>query len=177
MKNSINIFVITVAIVGVVGVAFATSAFAQNGTSTTSYVQKLSQKLGLAEEKVQTAVSEIHDERHTEMVSQHEQKLQTYVENGELTSAQKDLIIAKMNEFHASRDSRMQEMQNKTPDERRTAMEAERTALENWAKENNIDMKYMRPFGKGFGGRGGHMGGMGGRGMMKDNPNSNTLTR
>jgi hypothetical protein len=39
-----------------------------------------------------------------------------------------------------------------TPEQRKAAMEAEKTDLENWAKQNNIDMKYL--FGGDMKGRG-----------------------
>ncbi len=43
-------------------------------------------------------------------------------------------------------------MKDKTDEERKSAMEAKRTELEQWAKDNNIPMQYLR----GSGGPGGH---------------------
>lgn len=62
-------------------------------------------------------------------------RLQTAVDNGELTAAQKKLIEDKQAEL-------------------KTAREANKTALDKWASDNNIDVKYLMG-----GGRGGHGGG------------------
>jgi hypothetical protein len=68
-------------------------------------------------------------------------RLQDAVDNGDLTDAQKKLIEAKQDELEKKRDT-------------------EREALQNWAKDNNIDMKYVMGFG-------GHMhGGHGGMGRQ-----------
>ncbi len=46
-----------------------------------------------------------------------------------------------------------------TPDERRTKMQADKQAMEEWAKQNGIDLNsIMLPFGKGMGMRGHMMG-------------------
>ena len=50
-------------------------------------------------------------------------------------------------------------MQSMTRDERKSAMEARRTELESWAKQNNIDSTYVA------GGNGGMMGKGEGMGM------------
>ncbi len=52
-------------------------------------------------------------------------------------------------------------MKDKTPEERRAAMEVKRTELEKWAKDNGIPIEYLRP-GGGHHGPGGP--GMGPRG-------------
>lgn len=157
MKNKMYIAIASVALIGLATVVTVSSVFAQETGDTTTFVQKLAQKLGISEDKVKTAVDELHTERHVQMQAAYEKELQTYVDNGEITAAQKDLIVAKMKELQTNRQSKMESMQSMTREERRAAMEAERTALETWANENNIDMKYLRvmkPFG-GKGGRGG----------------------
>jgi hypothetical protein len=162
MKNKFKLGIIALAIVAATGVA-GVSAFAQTAnTEYKTFVQSLAQKLGISEDKVNTAVTEIHNERHQEMLQKYEEKLSTAVKNGEITEAQKTLILEKGKQLEEDREAHKESMKDKTPEERRTEMEQKRTELEAWAKENNIDMKYLR---FGFGGRG-HKGGMGmGMGM------------
>ncbi len=69
-------------------------------------------------------------------------RLQALVDKGTITADQKNKIEAKQAEL-------------------KTKREAERTALETWAKDNGIDLKYLMGgfgMGRGHGGPDGHMG-------------------
>ncbi len=175
------------------GLFVSAKAFAhnlQNGQNPmSSLVQKIADKFGLNKDEVQAVFDQDRQARFAEMEknrvahqAEMEAKLTAQldqdVKDGKITPAQKDLIIAKRKEFEAARQTEMQSLQGKTGDDLKAAIEAkkiqmqtQRTDLENWAKQNNIDIKY---FTGGFWGKGPGFGGMGfGRmhGMMdKDYP-------
>lgn len=144
MTNKLYIALAAVALAGAVGVMSLSSAFAQEGGSST-FVQKLAQKLGISETKVQSAMNEIHTERHAEMQAKYEQELTKAVESGDITQAQKDAILAKAKELESNRQAEMESLQNMTPEQRRTAMEAKHEELKTWAEQNGVAMKYL-PF-------------------------------
>jgi hypothetical protein len=169
-------------IVGVLGAGlFATSrVFAQNTGNGQNYmanlVQKIADKFGLNKSDVQAVFDQDRTERQADMQKNREAKqaemeakftaqLDQDLKDGKITQAQKDLIIAKRKELETARQTEMQSLQGKTGDELKAAMDAkktqmqtQRTELENWAKQNNIDMKY---FMGGFWGKGPGFGGMG----------------
>jgi hypothetical protein len=127
-----------------------------------SLVQKIADKFNLNKSDVQAVFDEHYQEQRAKMEAKFADRLDQLVNDGKITEAQKQLIIAKHKELEASRQSMFESMKDKTPEERKTAMEAERKALEDWAKQNNIDLKYVMPghgMGKGMGMRGfGHHG-------------------
>lgn len=94
-----------------------------------SFIEQLAQKLGISQPKVQQAVGEIKKERGLRMQANSTAILDQAVKDKKITEAQKQLILQKK-----------QELQN------------HRQQLEDWAKQNSIDTKYL--FGPG-GGKGG----------------------
>lgn len=84
----------------------------------------LSQKLGVSEDKVNSALEELRTERQAQMQAVWEEKLTSLVDEGKITEAQKQQILAKHQEMV-------------------TKMQAEREALEKWAAENGIDLQYL----------------------------------
>lgn len=159
MKNKIKVGVLITAVALATalgsGVLYAQTA-PDNGDTT--FIQKLAQKLGISEDKVSSAVTEIRSEAQADREKAYEDKLTAAVTSGELTEAQKQLILNKHKEMKANRTTEMEAMKNMTNEQRKAAMESKRTELETWAKNNNIDMKWLMPMGM----KGGH------RGMMKD---------
>ena len=73
------------------------------------------------------------------------QRLDKAVSDGKLTGAQEQLILDKVKELEAKRQQDLQNWKNLTPEQRKSAMQEQKTDLENWAKQNNIDLKYLRP--------------------------------
>ena len=133
------------------GLLGTTYAFAQGVPGDSSnLVQKIATKFGLKEAEVQAVFDQDRTDRHEEMENQYEAKLNLLVTEKKITSEQKTLILAKHKELQANRESSMGKMKALSSSEKKTAMETQRTALEKWAKENNIDVKYVM----GFGGRG-----------------------
>lgn len=79
-------------------------------------------------------------------------RLAQAVKDGKLTQDQADKITAKLKELKTQREAERDSMKDKTDEERKTAMEAKKTELEKWAKDNNIPLEYLRSLG----GPGGH---------------------
>jgi hypothetical protein len=157
--------------VGVTGVGVA-NAVTKNGTDPmSSLVDALASKFNLNK----TDVQKVFDEQHATMEATHEQevkdKLAQLVKDGKLTQAQVDKIIAKQAELKKEREANKDSMKDKTREEMKSAMEAKRTALETWAKDNGIPTEYLR-FVIGHGGHGHGPGGPGRGEMMSDQPDA-----
>lgn len=147
------------------GLYTARAVNAQAG-GTSTIVQKIAQKFGVPQADVQAVFDADRQEHMQQMQAHAEQRLTDLVTAGKITQAQKDLIVAKQKELAANRQATMEALKDKTPAERRAAMEKERADLEAWAKTNGIDLQYLM-MGHGMAGHGGHRGGMGrGPGMM-----------
>jgi hypothetical protein len=87
-------------------------------------------------------------------------KIASLVEDGRLTQAQADKINAKRAELQKTREANRDSMDDKTSTERKAAMDAEKTALDTWMDENDIDdtYAYLLMGGHGHGGLGGPRG-------------------
>jgi len=156
--------------VGLAGLAGATVANAEtNGSTSTnpmsSLVDAISSKFNLNK----TDVQKVFDEQRTKMDATREQQVKDQVaqlvKDGKLTQAQADKINAKRAELDKQRQADMTANQNLTEaqrqakrDEMRTQMDAKKTELDTWLKDNGIDTQYAYLL---MGGRGGH-GGPGG---------------
>lgn len=149
MKNKLIIAVL-IASIGVF--LFSTSVLAQgaeNGQNQrASLIQKLADKFGLKKEDVQSVFDQHRTEMQAAMQAKFTAQLDQYEKDGKITEAQKKLILEKHKEIQAQRQSEIQNLQNKTPEERRAAMEARRAQLEKWAQDNGIDLQYFGGFGK-----------------------------
>jgi hypothetical protein len=137
--------------------------FAQDGTVQETIVQKIASKFNLKVEDVQAVFDQERAARQAEMEQRYEQKLSELVTAGKISDAQKQLLIAKHKELEVNRQSQMSSWRSMTVDERKTAMEKQKSDLESWAKANGIDSTYLFGFGRGEM----HQGGK--RGMMGDN--------
>lgn len=125
------------------------------GRNGQAIVQKIAQKFGLKETDVQAVFDQNRQDRQKEHETAYEAKLSGYVKEGKITEAQKQLILAKHKELQTAHQQNMQNMQGKTPEEKKAAMEkwqktmeTERAELEAWAKANGIDPTYLM-FGEG----------------------------
>lgn len=126
-------------------------ANAATSTSESSIIEKVAAKLNLTTTQVQNVLDAYHDEKDAERTTKETERLQTLVDEEKITAEQKTQIENKLAEMKTTREAA--EDQDLTGEERRTQMEAERTALKTWADENGIDMQYLM-----LGGRGGHRG-------------------
>lgn len=161
-KKTIIIAGIVVVAVAVMGMASLGIAATQGTDSYPPIVQKLAEKFNLKP----ADVNAVFDEERTERQAQHQQRyedlLDKAVEAGKITEKQKTAIIAKNAELREA----MEGLRDLAPEEKRAAMDKQKTELATWAKDNDIDMRYLMMGGKGFKhGRGGFGGGFGGRGF------------
>jgi len=144
--------VTTVSAAGITGVGVANAATDTNSTDPmSSLVTAISTKFNLNK----TDVQKVFDEQRTAMEAEREatakEKVAQLVKDGKLTQAQADAINAKRAELKKEREAnRTTDQSSKTHEERKTEMEARRTALEAWAKENNISNEYLRYVMGGF---------------------------
>lgn len=107
-------------------------------------VSQLAAKLGVSEDSVDSAMTEVGEQRRAERQSRMqvnlEERLQTLVDEGKLTSGQRDAWISKHEEMQAKREA-----------ERATHKEE----MQAWFTEQGIDPAVLGPIGMGMG-RGGH---------------------
>lgn len=173
--RTIRTLAITSAVIaGVVG-AGATATHAASNTTTArpnrlaNLVTAIAQKFNLNQADVQKIFDEQHTQTQQELkarqAEQLKERLAQAVKDGKLTQAQANLVTAKHAELKAFHES----LKDKTPEETRTAMDAKKTELQQWAKTNNIPEQYlMGPMGGGPRGEHGPRGG--GRGGMRGAP-------
>ncbi len=144
---------------GAFGIAHASAASSPTGQQ--SLVQKIADTFGLDKAKVQAVFDQNKAQKQQNRETRYEARLTQAVTNKQITSSQKDAILAEHNKLQAEITAAMA----KTGTDRRTAMEQVRTEGEAWAESNNVDIKWLAP------GPMGAMRGMGrGHGVM-DNDN------
>ena len=106
------------------------SAFAQGNNSDGSLVDKVASKFNLNKQEVQSVFDEDRQAHQAEQKAERSTELQSKVDDGTITAEQKTAIEKKLEEMHASR-------------------EQSKVSLEEWAKQNNIDAKYVMMGGRG----------------------------
>jgi hypothetical protein len=97
---------------------------AQGNADDVSLAEKIASKFNLDQGEVKAVFEENRSAREAERQAEISDRLQQAVDDGDMTVQQKTLIEGKMNQLQ-------------------TARETERTNLEKWAADNNIDMKYV----------------------------------
>jgi hypothetical protein len=110
--------------VGLVGVNSTGMVSAATGASSNSLVFKIAQKFNLNQDDVQAVFDAEKAQKDAERQAELSTRLQTAVNNSQITGTQKTLIENKLKELRAAR-------------------EAERAALEAWAKEKDLDIRYL----------------------------------
>jgi len=148
-KTLLTVIAVSVLSAGVVG---ATNAFAQTTTPdqnpVTSLVQDIADKFHLNKKDVQAVFDQHRSEMQTKMEANYESYLTELVTSGKITDAQKQLLLSKHKELVSQMESNKDSFKNMTPAEKQAKMQATKQDLENWAKQNGIDSKYLRPFGR-----------------------------
>lgn len=144
MNQKVLLSVLGAALISI-GAFGAVKAYAEDITSPTpSIVTRIAERFNLNVDEVKSVFEEEHDARREDMKAKLEDRLNQLVEDGELTTEKKQLILDKMSEMEANRVQMMEEMKDLTPEERRTTMNAHHEELKSWADENGIDLKYLR---------------------------------
>ena len=156
---------------------FASESADAETNPTQTLVKKIAAKFSLQEAAVQAVFDEDRTQRqsemHAKMTTALADRLQTAVHDGTITNEQKTLILAKLDQLQKQRETDRSTWQNKTPQERRTAMLELRTELESWAKENNIAVSSIMGEGRGMMDGSEGMGWGGHRGYLGEAPLSN----
>lgn len=142
------------------GAVFATTdSDSSTNDPMSGLVSAIATKFNLKSSDVQA----VFDEQRTQMEAEREQeikeKVAALVTDGKLTQAQADAINTKRTELQAAREAERDSPDDKTSEERKTAMEAKRDELDAWLKEKGIDDSYAYLL---MGGRGHGPGGPGG---------------
>ena len=153
--------------------AYASTSSGGGGNFFSGLIQFISQKFGLDQTQVKTAVQSYKQQqkanRPTPSASQsaamqqkmqdmQKKRLDTLVTQGKITSDQETAIITELNALH----TKYLTTSGQTRQQMQTNMKNMQTDWQTWAKANNIDPTLINP-GPGFGGRGGP-GGWGGPG-------------
>lgn len=109
-------------------------------------VNKISARFGLNEAEVEETFREFGmergRERHEKMGEILENRLGQAVENGNLTEAQRFVVMEK----HEELEDRMDDLYDLSPEDRREARADIHEEMEAWAKENGIDLGKMGMF-------------------------------
>lgn len=152
-----------VAVVGSAGLAATqavNAATSDSSTGQTSIVDKIASKFGLNKDDVQKVFDEDRTAHEAERQAKQSEQLQKLVDAGTITADQKAKIEAKIAELQSKRESERDSFKNLTDDERKAKMDAAKTELDQWAKDNGIDLTKLQ--GVFMGGRGHGPGGPGG---------------
>jgi hypothetical protein len=126
-------------------------AFADYNDGNNTIVQMLAERFGVEESEVEAVFDEHRTVRMQERQQEMEGRLEDAVNEGLLTSEQKDALLQKMEEWHSEKP----DFGSMTREEHREAMESHRDEMQQWAEDNGIDLSVIHMGRDGFGGRGG----------------------
>lgn len=147
----------TVGLASLASVGMAAAA-TNNSTGQQNLVDKIAQKFNINKDDLQ----KVFDEERAAHEAGHEKaqadRLQKLVDDGTITATQKTAIEAKLKELKAEREANKDEFKNLSEDQRNAKMDEKRTELENWAKEQGLDLTKLHGVFRGPGGPGGHRG-------------------
>lgn len=144
MKKSMIALLILVATAALVVYGAASTSAQDKKQANQPMIQRIAEKFDLKEDDVRAVFSEGRQTKHEYMQQQIEERLSQAVTDGRITETQKGLILDKYKELLEKRSMDF---------ENRQMIDTERQDLEQWAKENGIDMMYVLG-GSGFPGKG-----------------------
>jgi hypothetical protein len=145
-SKKIMIPLAAMAIIGAGAYGLSTVSAASNPNSPqTSLVQKIADTFHLDPTKVQAVFDQNHAQNQAAHQTKYEDRLTQAVTAGQLTSSQKDQIVAENTKLKAELAAAAS-----TPTARRAAMTQVRSEAKTWATQNNIAEKWL------MGGFGGH---------------------
>ncbi len=108
-------------------------------------IQKLVERFNLNQDEVEEVFTEVREERHQQMQSRFEERLNQLVSDGKLTEEQKQAVLAKKAELQENRP----EFSTMSKEERETQRQAHQEEMEAWAKENGLDLNLVLGWGNG----------------------------
>lgn len=139
---------------GLVATQAVNAATTDNSKEQTSIVDKIASKFGLNKDDVQKVFDEDRTAHEAERQAKQSERLQKLVDAGTITADQKTKIEAKIAELQSKRESEHDSFKDLTDDERKAKMDAAKAELDQWAKDNGIDLSKLG--GVLMGGPGGH---------------------
>lgn len=126
-----------IGLAGVTGLGVASAATNTGGTD--SIIDRISTKFNLNKDEVKAVFEEERAIHEVERQQEAEQRLTQAVTDGKITEEQKAKVLAKLEELKSNRE----DWQDKTSEEHREAMKELHQTLKQWAKDNDIPMRYL----------------------------------
>ena len=143
MKKQVVVAALVVSLIGV-GVVGTTHTFAEgNQMNQDTLIQQLTDKFHLNKSDVQAVFDTHRADKFKEMQTKMDARLTQAVKDGKITEAQKTLILNKIKEMETTRSGELDAFKNMTPEQRKAKMQADKQALDAWAKQNNIPTEYL----------------------------------
>jgi len=102
-------------------------------------IEKLAERFDIDKDEIMDFMEELKEEKRTEMEKRFEESLDELVEEGEITVAQKEIILEKREEIRAFNEG----IGDMKVDEAREAQREMKEEFEDWAEENDIELKYL----------------------------------
>jgi hypothetical protein len=127
-----------VAVIAMLGLGGAAMAATSNTTHQDSLAQKIADKFHLNKSDVQSVIEQNHQDKQAKHEQMLKDKLDQAVKDGKLTQAQEDKLIAKLKELHDQKKT-----DNKA--DRKADRKAAHDELQQWAKDNGIDLSQVLP--------------------------------
>ena len=109
-------------------------------------IEKIAEKFHLNKDEVKAVFTEHKEEHRVQMQEKFEERLSQLVKDEKITEEQKAKILTKFSEIHANREAEMEKLKSKTPEQRHEVMKAHHDELQQWAKENGIDLESLGLF-------------------------------
>jgi len=119
-----------------------------------SLVQRLVERFNLDETEVREFFTEHREERQEQRHQRAQERLDEAVENGTLTTDQRDALEEKHQEMQDLREANKDEWRELSADEKHELREQHHEQMEAWAEENGIELSLFK-----FGQKGGQPGG------------------
>lgn len=129
ITNKLLIGVTSFAAVTIMAIGAGSIAFAENGNTNETLVDKIASKFNVNKSEVQAVFDENHQEQRAERQANMSKTLQSAVDAGKITSEQKTLLENKMKDNQTARDTEIAE-------------------LKKWAEDNNIEYSYILSGGR-----------------------------
>ncbi len=106
-----------------------------------SLLERIAERFDLDIDEVTDFVEELMEERRAGMEERFEERLDELVEDRKITNDQKEAILEKKEEMEAFRE----DLEDMKVSQAREAMKEMKKELKDWAKENDLELKYFFP--------------------------------
>jgi hypothetical protein len=106
-------------------------------------VERFAERFNLDPDEIMDFMEELKEEKAAEMEAKFEEKLDELVEDGDITSDQKQAILDKKEEMKSFKES----LEDMTVADAREAFKDQKEELKDWAEENDLELKYLFPKG------------------------------